>query len=70
MDLAKGVFIFIFAAFVMFSVLVVGDRLIFSYVVNSVPSVSAQCEDGTFSTSKTDSGTCSKHGGVKVWVVR
>ena len=70
MDLTKGVFIFIFAAFVIFSALVVGEKLIFNYVINSVPSVSAQCKDGTFSTSKIDSGTCSHHGGVRLWVVR
>jgi len=27
----------------------------------------AQCKDGTYSNSKTHSGTCSHHGGVKTW---
>lgn len=29
---------------------------------------SAQCNDGTFSLSHRDSGTCSAHGGVRVWI--
>lgn len=28
----------------------------------------AKCKDGTFSHSKTHSGTCSKHGGVQDWL--
>jgi hypothetical protein len=35
----------------------------------SVPSnVTAVCKDGTYSYSKTASGTCSSHGGVNYWV--
>lgn len=70
MDLSKGVLYLVLAAFVAFSCAVVGQKLVFNYVVNAVPGISAQCEDGTYSTSKKDSGTCSRHGGVKVWVVR
>ena len=33
-----------------------------------VPAVSAMCKDGTYSTSKRDKGTCSKHGGVRLWM--
>ncbi|MFF3787854.1 DUF3761 domain-containing protein [Streptomyces sp. NPDC001933] len=29
--------------------------------------VTAQCKDGTYSTSKTFCGTCSHHGGVRYW---
>lgn len=28
----------------------------------------AKCKDGTYSKSKTHSGTCSKHGGVDTWL--
>jgi hypothetical protein len=28
----------------------------------------AQCEDGTYSFSQNRRGTCSRHGGVKVWL--
>lgn len=30
-------------------------------------NATAQCSDGTYSTAKTQTGACSKHGGVKVW---
>lgn len=70
MDLGKGVLYFALAAFVMFSAAVIGQKLLFNYVVDSVPSITAQCKDGTYSTSTNDRGTCSKHGGVKAWVVR
>ncbi|WP_245717419.1 DUF3761 domain-containing protein [Nocardia jejuensis] len=29
---------------------------------------SARCKDGTYSSSKTRSGTCSHHGGVSEWL--
>jgi hypothetical protein len=29
----------------------------------------AQCKNGTYSFSKTRSGTCSRNGGVKEWLV-
>ena len=32
------------------------------------PGASAQCNDGTYSRSKHRSGTCSHHGGVRVWL--
>ncbi len=32
-------------------------------------SHSALCNDGTYSDSKSCSGTCSSHGGVKQWYV-
>lgn len=70
MDLIKGVFIFVFAGFVLFSVSVVVDRAMDNYVIDNVPSVSAKCKDGSFSTSKRDNGTCSHHGGVAKWVIR
>jgi Protein of unknown function (DUF3761) len=31
-------------------------------------SATAQCKDGTYSYSKTASGTCSSHGGVARWI--
>ncbi len=37
-------------------------------IKNYVPSVSALCKDGTYSTSKRDTGTCSGHGGVERWM--
>lgn len=30
--------------------------------------VAAECKDGTYSASKTRSGTCSGHGGVERWI--
>src|SRR2546425_13371760 len=30
-------------------------------------NATAQCQDGTFSTAKTQQGACSRHGGVKMW---
>src|SRR5437763_11663628 len=30
-------------------------------------NATAQCNDGTYSTAKTERGACSKHGGVKTW---
>jgi Protein of unknown function (DUF3761) len=36
---------------------------------NTVPAgASAQCRDGSYSFSKHRSGTCSRHGGVAVWL--
>lgn len=39
-------------------------------ITSSVIGVSAQCEDGMYSTSKHDRGTCSGHGGVKRWIMQ
>jgi hypothetical protein len=40
-----------------------------SPVAGSVPpGASAQCRDGTYSYSQHRSGTCSRHGGVAVWL--
>src|SRR2546422_6464007 len=30
-------------------------------------NATAQCNDDTFSTAKTQQGACSRHGGVKMW---
>jgi Protein of unknown function (DUF3761) len=30
-------------------------------------NATAQCEDGTYSTAKTERGACSHHGGVAQW---
>jgi hypothetical protein len=32
------------------------------------PGATAQCRDGTYSFSKSRSGTCSRHGGVAGWL--
>lgn len=34
---------------------------------NAPANATAQCADGTYSTAKTQTGACSRHGGVKVW---
>ena len=34
---------------------------------NAPKNATAQCNDGSFSTAKTERGACSKHGGVKTW---
>src|SRR5437588_7268770 len=34
---------------------------------NAPKGATAQCNDNTFSTAKTERGACSKHGGVKMW---
>lgn len=39
------------------------------FIIERVIGVSALCRDGMYSTSKRDNGTCSKHGGVKRWVI-
>lgn len=37
--------------------------------MGKVPAgATAMCKDGTYSMSKTAAGTCSGHGGVKVWL--
>ena len=30
-------------------------------------NASGQCQDGSFTTAKTQKGACSQHGGVKTW---
>src|SRR4051794_20071743 len=35
---------------------------------NPPPGATAQCNDGTYSSSHHHSGTCSHHGGVAVWL--
>ncbi len=39
-------------------------------ILRSVIGVSAQCQDGMWSTAKRNKGTCSGHGGVKKWLIR
>src|SRR5207253_1126925 len=34
---------------------------------NAPKGATAQCNDSTFSTAKTERGACSQHGGVKTW---
>ena len=34
---------------------------------NAPKGATAQCNDDTFSTAKSERGACSKHGGVKSW---
>ena len=37
-------------------------------VVTGAPKgATGQCRDGTYTSAKTKSGACSKHGGVKAW---
>ena len=40
------------------------------YAALRAQGISAICVDGSYSTSKTRSGTCSHHGGVKAWTGR
>jgi hypothetical protein len=37
-------------------------------VNNDATGATAKCKDGSYSHSKTHSGTCSKHGGVATWL--
>lgn len=39
-------------------------------ILKRVPGVTAICIDDTYSTSRRDRGTCSKHGGVKEWLIK
>jgi hypothetical protein len=70
MDLLKALIFLIAGLFVGYASIIAFDEAAIKYITVKVPSVSAQCKDGTFSTSKRDSGTCSHHGGVRLWVVR
>ena len=60
----KAVAAVVIALVLMFAVLM--------YVQQNAPSryigIAAECKDGTYSASKTRSGTCSGHGGVKKWI--
>lgn len=49
---------------------IVFDTVEQQLIAHKVPSVSAKCKDGTYSTSKHKPGTCAKHGGVEVWIIR
>lgn len=48
---------------------IVSDTVEQQLIAHKVPSVSAKCKDG-YSTSKRKPGTCAKHGGVEVWIIR
>ena len=37
---------------------------------NDGDGIRAVCEDGTISKSKHNRGTCSGHGGVKIWAIK
>lgn len=39
-------------------------------IVDRVPSVTALCKDGTYSTSNPGRGQCSHHGGVQKIIIR
>lgn len=41
-----------------------------SKLIDRVPSVTALCRDGTYSTAEHKRGQCSGHGGVKRWIIR
>ena len=46
-----------------------GNRVQAPTYYDSAPAgACAQCEDGTYSFSRNRRGTCSRHGGVKVWL--
>lgn len=47
------------------------DQLSFeSRLLGAVPSVTALCRDGTYSTSDKKRGQCSSHDGVEKWIIR
>lgn len=37
-------------------------------IVNSVVNIKAKCNDGMYTTSDRNKGSCSKHGGVDYWI--
>jgi len=39
-----------------------------TYYDSAPAGACAQCEDGTYSFSQNRRGTCSRHGGVKIWL--
>jgi hypothetical protein len=46
-----------------------GNEVCRPYETNSAPAgATAQCSDGSYSFSQHRSGTCSGHGGVKIWL--
>src|SRR5436309_9835342 len=56
-----------FAAAVTASLLALALPLLAQKPPNAPANATAQCQDGTYSTAKTERGACSKHGGVKTW---
>lgn len=46
------------------------EQIVEERIVELVPSISARCSDGTYSTSKRRPGTCSHHGGVAEWIIK
>lgn len=48
----------------------VGVQSFESRLIDRVPSVTALCRDGTYSTAEHKRGQCSSHGGVKRWIIR
>ena len=46
-----------------------GEKVQSPTYYDSAPSgASAECNDGTYSFSRSRRGTCSRHGGVKRWL--
>lgn len=53
--------------FIIAAVLAFGVPVLAQKPAGAPANATAQCTDGTFSTAKTETGACSKHGGVKTW---
>lgn len=69
-DAAKGVLIFVLLGAGLFASALIADRMVYSYIASRVPSVTAKCADGAYSTAKTKRGACANHDGVDKWVIR
>jgi hypothetical protein len=57
----------VFSASLVAGVLALTVPLVAQKPANAPANTTAQCQDGTYSTAKTERGACSKHGGVKTW---
>jgi hypothetical protein len=57
----------IYSGSVLAAVMAVAVPLFAQSTAKQPANATGQCTDGTYTTAKTQSGACSKHGGVKTW---